>query len=187
MKMEHTDYLNSLHACSAAVKYASRFPTLQDAWNTCERGDWMLWLIARTTNLNDDAQLRKLTLAKARCAALVIDKMTDERCRHAVAVAEMFGLGKATRDELDAAADAAYDAYAAYAYAAAYAAYAAYVACAAANVANAVNAAYDAYDAYAYAANVAVNAANVAAYDAKINILKQCAEITRTLYPNAPA
>jgi hypothetical protein len=138
----------------------------------------MLWLIARTTNLNDDAQLRKLTLVKARCAALAIDKMTDERSRHAVAVAEMFGLGKATRDELADAADAAYDAYAAaYAADAAYAA--AYAACAAAKVANAVNA--------AYAACAAANAVNVAAYDAKINILKQCAEITRTLYPNAPA
>ena len=45
--------------------------------------------------------------------------MDDERSKKAVEVAILFGEGKATREELDTAHDAAY-----YAYAAAYAAYA---------------------------------------------------------------
>ena len=66
---------------------------------------------------------RTLTLAKALCAKTVIHLMKDKRSRHAVAVAEAYGRGEATEDELRAAATAAYAA--AYADAAAIAAYAA--------------------------------------------------------------
>ena len=122
--MNHIEYLESLGACSEAVEYASQFPALQAAWDACERGDWMLWLLGRTLNKNDEADLRRLTLVKARCAKLVLHLMQDERSRRAVEVAEQFGLGNATREELGVAADAAYAAYVA-AYAAAYAVYAA--------------------------------------------------------------
>ena len=158
--MKHVDYLESLNACKEAIDYAAGFATLQSSWDACARGDWMLWLIGRTIDRTNETELRKITLAKARCAKLVIHLMKDERSRNAVEVAEQFGLGNATRQELDAA-DAAYAAYAA--------ADAAYAAAAAA--------AYAAYAAAAYAAAYAA---------AENKILQQCADIVRVSYPHAP-
>jgi hypothetical protein len=117
--------------------------------------------------------------------------MKDQRSRKAVEVAERYGLGQATRDELAAAA-----------YAAAAAAAAAYAAYAAAAAAAAAYAAYAAAAAYAYAADAAAYAAAYAAYaaaaayayaadaaayadaDARTKTLKQCADIVRAEYPN---
>ena len=101
--MKHIDYLESLKACKEAIDYAAGFATLQSSWDACARGDWMLWLIGRTIDRTNETELRKITLAKARCAKLVIHLMKDERSRNAVEVAEQFGLGNATRQELDAA------------------------------------------------------------------------------------
>ena len=102
--------IKKLSACEEAVKDAHSFKTSEELWATCARGDWMLWLIGRIINQSDEAQLRKLTLVKARCAKLVIHLMKDERSRKAVEIAERFGLGQANREELDAAAAAACDA-----------------------------------------------------------------------------
>ena len=106
--MKHVDYLESLNACEEAVDYAKGFATLQSAWDACARGDWMLWLIGRTIDLSDESALRTFTLAKARCAKLAYHLMKDERSRNAVKVAEQFGLGNTTRQELDFAAASAY-------------------------------------------------------------------------------
>jgi hypothetical protein len=184
------DYLSKLYDEMGAYPDAlewleeKRFPTLQDAWDVCKRGDWMLWLIGRTTNRNDEAQLRKLTLAKARCAKLVLPLMHDKRSRHAVEVAERFGLGKATHQELDDATLAA-----AAAYDATYATYAAYAATTATTSTTATtDVAYSSANA---AAVVAAAHATHTAYDAAYaaahkNMLAQCAEEIRTVYPAAP-
>jgi hypothetical protein len=65
----------------------------------CHRGDWLLWLAKKV-----DIDLRPLTLAKARCAKTVIHLMKDERSINAVNIAERFGLGECSREELAAAA-----------------------------------------------------------------------------------
>lgn len=169
--------LADMNACTEAIEWVGD-RDLQKAWEECERGDWMLWLAGRS-----GINLRTLTLVKARCAKLVIHLMEDERSRKAVEVAEKFGLGQATREELDEArvnaADAAVDADAAVAYTAD-TAYAADIADAA-DAAYAVAAAVDA-DVVAYA--VAVTTAD--AYTdaaAKRKVLKQCAEICREVIP----
>ena len=170
--------LKEMSACNEAIGWVGD-RTPEQAWNECERGDWMLWIAQKK-----DVDLRKLTLAKARCSKLAIHLMKDERSRKAVEVAERFGLGLATIEELDEArnaaadADADADAYAA-AGAAAYADYAdaaAYAASAAAVYAAAGAAAYaaDAYAADAYAADAGAAAA-------RKNILKQCADICREI------
>ena len=78
--------------------------TLDQFLNTCERGDWILWLFART-NKND---LPKLTEAKALCANTVRHLLKDERSRNAIDVALDFACGKASKVELADAAAAAY-------------------------------------------------------------------------------
>ena len=77
---------------------------------SCRRGDWMLWLAQKL-----DLDVRLLTLASARCALTVRHLMNDSSL-NACLVAEQFGLGEASRKDLDAAAAAADSvAYASYA------------------------------------------------------------------------
>jgi hypothetical protein len=157
--------LIEMNACSEAIEWIED-RTLEQAWNECERGDWMLWLAQKK-----GVDLRKLTLAKARCVKLVTHLMEDERSRNAVEVAERYGLGEATREELEAAYVAAYVAASA-----ASAAYAASDAAAAAAYAD-----DDAYtdDAYAAAAYTAYAAASDAYAADRAETLRKCADICR--------
>ena len=111
--MNFQELLIELNACESAREWAEG-KTWAEAYNTCYRGDWLLWLFART---NPD-DLQRLTLAKGHCANTVRHLMKDERSIKAVDIAIAFGEGRATIEELKVA-------YAAAAYAAAYAAYAA--------------------------------------------------------------
>ena len=115
------ELLNKLNACKDAREWAGD-KSWQEIYNTCHRGDWLLWLFKRTNP--DDLQL--LTLAKGHCANTVRHLMKDERSLKAVDAAIAFGEGKISRDELDAAAASDGAAYAAVSAAADDAAYAAY-------------------------------------------------------------
>jgi hypothetical protein len=147
------ELLKKLSACQGAREWAGE-KTFSEVWATCQRGDWMLWLAQKV-----GVDKRTLTLAKARCAELVLHLMTDERSRDAVAMALRYGHGEATDEELSDAASAS---AAAYAYAAAYAAYA---------------------SAYASAAAYVAYAAYASASAAKAATLQKCAEITREVIP----
>ena len=122
------ELLIELRACSEAREWAED-KTIEQVVEQCHRGDWLLWLARKV-----DIGLQPLTLAKGHCANTVRHLMKDESSIKAVDIAIAFGEGKATREELEAAAYAAGDAayaYAAYAAAAAgdadaYAAAAAY-------------------------------------------------------------
>ena len=162
------NFLEKYHACTDGYEFAKDL-TLEQFLNTCERGDWILWLFART-NKNDFA---KLTEAKALCANTVRHLMKDERSTKAIDVALRFVKNEATRDELNVAS---FYAYAAYVAAAAYAA-AAHVA---AHVAAADAAAYAAYVAAAAYAAAAVADAYAAA---KKQNQKLTADICRKVLP----
>lgn len=172
--MEKTsEILKSLTACGKAVRWAKE-KSIKTILKECDRGDWLLWLAKKL-----DIDIRKLTLAKARTAKLVIHLAMDERSINAVNVAERYGLGKATKEELQKAASVAASAAAyadpnAYAYAASTAAYAAYTASVSTSDASvAASASAWAYaDAYADA---------YAAYAAKNYILLKSADICREL------
>jgi len=168
--MKAIEKLKELNACGEAIEWCkdNNIKTLQEAWEKCERGDWMLWLYARLYPDNK----REITLAKGHCANTVRSLMKDKRSIAAVDTAIRYGENNATDDELKDAATAAYAAYAAYtAYAddAAYAAAADAATDAAAASYVAYAAAYTAYDA-AYAAAADADAAcaayAAAAYDA---------------------
>jgi hypothetical protein len=113
--------LYELGACNEAQIFCSG-KTLEQAWQECPRGDWMLWLYYRSK----DADKRLLTLAKGYCAKTVEHLMTDAHSKKAVQAAIDYGNGLINDEELkqitdDAAADAAYADYAYADYAAAYA------------------------------------------------------------------
>ena len=157
-----TKRLDKFRPCSDAREWMRTQKNDTEAWNNCERGDWMLW-IAKKLNADD----RKLTMAKAMCTKQVEHLMEDQRSKDAIQACIYYFNGLTTREQLNAAADAA--AYAA-ADADAYAADAAYAAAytAAAYAARAARAAYAAADA-AYAATAAARAARAAAAGVKIN------------------
>jgi len=140
--IEIKEKLEHLGACKAAMEWADG-KTLQEIWDTCPRGDWMLWLFRRANNYD----LKTISLAKGYCANTVRHLMKDNRSLIAVDAAIKFGMGEITQEEM---ADAA--SYAAYA--AADAAYAAYAAADAAS------------DAASYAADAAADAADAASYAA---------------------
>ena len=146
--------LEKITTCKDGLAFVQSKSSLIEAWNTCERGDWMLWAAHKL-----DCPLQLLTLAKAKCAETVIHLMKDERSINAVKVAIDFGNGRASREELDAAycavyaaADAATDA----AYCAVYAA--ADAADAAADAASASAAAASSHDADSASASAAADA-----------------------------
>ncbi|MBP9727353.1 MAG: hypothetical protein KBD83_07830 [Gammaproteobacteria bacterium] len=143
-KAEFNELLLKLGACDDAVKWAYG-KSWNEVFETCERGDWLLWLFKKT---NPD-DLRLLTLAKGHCAATVLHLMEDERSKTAVQAAIDYGNDEIGDKQLAAASYAAsYAAYAAASYAASYAAVAAasasaaYAASYAAAVASASAAAY---------------------------------------------
>jgi hypothetical protein len=148
--------LTELDACSEAVKWAGR-KTHKQAWETCKRGDWLLWIADRF-----DVDRKLLVLAACGCARTVLKYVPvgEDRPRIAIETAEAWTRGEAMIDQVRSAAYAA--AYAAYAAAdAASAAHALYAAEAAAYAADAVYAAY-AVDAVYTAAHAAVYAAHAA-------------------------
>ena len=110
------ELLRKLNACDDARIWASG-KSWKEIYDTCHRGDWLLWLFRKT---NGDKRL--LTLAKGHCANTVRHLMKDERSIKAVDAAIAYGEGIIGDDELAAA----YAAAAASADAAAYAAAAAY-------------------------------------------------------------
>ena len=151
-----TKRLDKFCPCSVARKWMKSQKNATEAWNNCERGDWMLW-IAKKLNVDN----RKLTMAKAMCAKQVDHLMKDQRSKDAIQACIDYFNGIITRVQLNAAYAAAYAAYAA-----AYAADAADAADADAAVAAADAAAVAAADAAAAAAANAAYAAACAAADA---------------------
>jgi len=157
--------LIELHACEEAMIWIGDkdFKTFYD---TCERGDWLLWLYARTNK--DD--LRGLTLAKAHCANTVRHLMNDKRSTDAIDVAILFGEGKATLEQLNAASLAAYYAYYASATSAASAAYDSATSASFASLAAAAS----------FAASAASSAAASASYDTSASYASLAAALAAT-------
>ncbi len=146
--------LHELGACSSAVEWAHG-KTLHVVWESCDRGDWLLWLAGRMADKKGWPTRKQLVLAACACAAHALKYVpkSEERPKKAIQIARAWAEGKATLAEVRNAAYAASAASAAYgASAAAYAAYAAYAACSAAYAAcSAARAVYAAYAACAAA------------------------------------
>ncbi len=185
------DKLIEMDACEEAIMWVGD-KNLEQAWNDCHRGDWMLWLAGRF-HVN-----RKLIVkAACACARLALPHVPAGETRPLIAIetTEKWCDGEATIEEVRKAAEAAHAAAAAAAraaHAAAANAYAddacaaaaaaraahaaAYAACAAARAAAyAVDATYTAVDAAAYAIDAAV--------DARKQCLRECADIVRQTIP----
>jgi len=193
---EQTRLLKKLNPCGNAVVFVEKYKNPQGAWDACNRGDWMLWLLGKLSGSPRSKSRKKLVLTACKCARLSLKYVPkwEKRPLKAIQVAENWARGKgkklkdiriAAADAAAAAADVAYaysaDAAADTAYDAAYAAGTAY----ADNAAAAAAAADAATCVAACVATDAACAANVAVY-ANADILRKCADIVRKNYPIAP-
>ena len=101
--------LKELDACDDAIEWAKDYDNLQQAWDNCQRGDWMIWLINKM-EWSNDKDLRLMAVAFAR---QVQHLMNDQRSINALDVAQRYANGETTVDELKAAWAAARAAWAA--------------------------------------------------------------------------
>jgi hypothetical protein len=89
------EVLENFNACSKAIKWAGH-KTTRDAWETCHRGDWMLWIASKL-----GVDKRKLYLCNAEIAYQIIDLMDDKRSVNAVRVAYLYGISMISIKELE--------------------------------------------------------------------------------------
>ena len=169
MNVSITARLEKLGARSDVVAWASKFESDQEAWDKCERADWMLWLSAKVSGEKGSIKHRNVVLACCACAreSLKLINKEEKRPLQAIELAERYGNGEdVSQEELFSAANAAvYEVYAS-AYADADAA---------------------AYAAYAAAYADATYAAYAAAYaDTKTKAHKKMAILIRKIIPNVP-
>jgi hypothetical protein len=68
--MTHTDFrelLLRINACSEAVRWADG-KSLQEAWDSCDRVDWLLWLAARMMDMPGWHIHKQIVSAACDCA-----------------------------------------------------------------------------------------------------------------------
>src|SRR5271166_325417 len=155
-----SELLLSLRACLEAKEWALG-KDLKTVWETCERGDWLLWLCGRMAGKEGWPSQQDVVLAACDCAetALQYVRVGEDRPRKCIETVRAWVRGEANIDDVLEARSSAAVYAASSVYAAAYAACAAYAAVYAADAA--VYAACAAYAAV-YAADAAVYAADAA-------------------------
>lgn len=113
------DTLKRMNACGESIRWLESLPgdtILAQAWEACERGDWMLWLVGRTTRSDPWSEERKPLVRVALECAKLAWKWTPDSGRWCI---ELYGrwvngedipkerLISARRSAYDAAYDAA--------------------------------------------------------------------------------
>ena len=92
--------LTKLRACSEASTWAKGKP-LSEVWATCSRGDWMLWLAARYS----DVPIKTLVAIACDCAepALAFVSAGENRPAECIATVRCWLKNEATIEEVRAA------------------------------------------------------------------------------------
>ena len=138
--------INHLHPCAEAAEWLETQPDVATAWNCCQRGDWMMWLLTNLPTPKDVSVTLAIRFARS---VLHLVPAGEERPRLAIEAAERW-LAEPTEDNRAAARAACWAADAA-----------ARAACWAARAA--ADAAADAADAAGWVAHAAARAAARAA------------------------
>jgi len=156
--------LRRMNACKEAIQWIESKKSLKEAWNTCERGDWMLWLLGKKAGKVGSASRKKLVLCVCACARLSLKYIPKGEKRPLIAIETAESYARGEHNDLSKVANAA-------------------------NATNSAKAAvYAVYAANVYSANVTASAvanavANVAdTADARRKALKKCADIVREHY-----
>src|SRR6516225_8658712 len=83
---EFAEFLDRHEACIKARPWASRYETLQDAWENCPNPAWLLWALDRAGFSDEDALL---AWASA-CVGQILHLLLEENSRRAVATTCQF-------------------------------------------------------------------------------------------------
>ena len=106
MKTELQKSLITLRACSEAREWAAK-RTAAQAWEECERADWLLWWASKTA-INSHVDIVRAACACAR-SVLHLVKANEDRPLLAIEAAEMWASDPTPKNKAYAAAtDAAY-------------------------------------------------------------------------------
>jgi len=108
MKSTIIDALVELNACPDAVDWARTQPDSQAAWRTCDRGDWLLWLLGRTVTKGSPRH-KRLVLVTCRIASDSLRYVAkgENRPRVAIRTTRRWAIGKASIEDVEAAGRAA--------------------------------------------------------------------------------
>jgi len=120
--MNYIQELKKINACTNAVKWSKDYLTFKDAWEKCERADWMLWIAGKLCKT--EKRRKEIILTACICArrSLKYIPKEDKRPLKAIQMAEKWAknIKDVTLQDVKNAADvAAADAAAVYAAAAA--------------------------------------------------------------------
>ena len=111
--MKFTDQLVKFGACEDAVKF-SEDKTAQQAWDTCKRGDWMMWLMKKKyPNKTSLAIRKKLVLVACDCAETSLKYLPKDEKRPAEAIKLAKAWATGVKVKIEDIENAAYAAYAA--------------------------------------------------------------------------
>ena len=94
--------ITKFRPCDDGKEFYDSCTSFKNMWETCPRGDWLLWISSKLS-----VDKRVLTLAKGKCAETVINFMNDDRSKKAVQAAIDYGNGLISDKQLREAADAA--------------------------------------------------------------------------------
>jgi hypothetical protein len=81
-------------SCQTALDWVNGL-TAREAWKTCHRGDWLIW-IAEKLSIDE----KKLYLCNAKILYQIIHLMTDSRIRNTVWAVYLYGCGKISFEDL---------------------------------------------------------------------------------------
>ena len=79
-----TTRLTDINACEEAVVWARSYDTPQQAWEACERPDWMLWVAAKLAMTEQEHQ--NIVIAAAACARTALQYVRAGETRPLAAI-----------------------------------------------------------------------------------------------------
>ena len=89
--------LHALGACSEALNWAEASPhqTLESAWLACERGDWMLWLVAKR-----EVRRERIVFIACECARLALPYAKSPTVLKCIETTEAWARGEVTIEQV---------------------------------------------------------------------------------------
>jgi hypothetical protein len=181
--------LERMRACDSALTWLRGLDPempVQQAWELCDRGDWMMWLWGLLSGPPESEGRRRLALCACAVARTALVHVPEGELRplRRIETAERWARGEAAVDDeanaaWAAAAEAAYDS----SYAARYAADAASCAASTSDAIDVTAAASDAFYTSTYASYASYSYASTTA---RAKALSIHADIVRQHYPHPP-
>lgn len=112
LRLTPKEFCRTTGAFSEGVRFALKFKTMVEAWNNCQRVDWLVWMLNAIDAPKDEKACRLYMVWCARNTPLqdgrtTLSLLTDPRSVEALRVAEEFAHGRATDSARSAAESAA--------------------------------------------------------------------------------